>query len=284
DYAQMSTAPVVAKPFPAATPDSAGIVSRVESEVFVAPYNDLATAEPIVATHADELAAIIVEPLQRILPPRPEFLTGLRRLADRHEIPLIFDEVVTGFRLAYGGAQEYYGVIPDLAAYGKILGGGFSLGAVCGRETIMRQLDPRETGPDGLVLHGSTLDGNPVAAVAGLATLRELRQPGTYERLRRAGAILQTGLARAIEKSGLPGQVVGEAAVFGVIFTEGDVHDYRSSRSGSRERLQRFNEACLEGGVLKGEHKIYLSLVHTDEDVDRTLAVFEAALAELRAR
>jgi glutamate-1-semialdehyde 2,1-aminomutase len=281
DYALMSTSPDVAKPFPVAIPDSAGIVPRLESEVLVAPYNDLATTERIVATHADELAAIIVEPLQRIIPPVAEFLKSLRRLANRYEIPLIFDEVVTGFRLAYGGAQEYYGVIPDLAAYGKILGGGFSLGAVCGRENIMRQLDPRETRPGGLVVHGSTLDGNPIAAAAGLATLMELKRPGTYESLRLTGTTLQRGLARAIGKYGLTAQVVGEPVVFDVIFTEGDVLDYRSAHSGNRERLRRFNEECLKRGVLKGEHKIYMSLVHTNEDIDRTLAVFETALAEL---
>jgi glutamate-1-semialdehyde 2,1-aminomutase len=240
--------------------------------------------EPILAAHADELAGIIVEPLQRIIPPGADFLKGLRQLADRYEIPLVFDEVVTGFRLAYGGAQEYYGVIPDLAAYGKILGGGFSLGAVCGRERIMRQLDPHEAGPGGVVRHGSTLDGNPIAAAAGLATLMELKRPGTYERLRRSGSALQRGLARVIGRSGQPAQVVGDPVVFDVIFTDRDVSDYRSARTGNHEQLRRLNEECLKRGVLKGEHKIYMSLAHTEEDIDRTLAAFEAALAELPAR
>jgi glutamate-1-semialdehyde 2,1-aminomutase len=112
----------------------------------------------------------------------------------------------------------------------------------------------------------------------------ELKRPGTYERLRRSGTTLQSGLARAIGKSGLTAQVVGEPVVFDVIFTEGDVHDYRSAQTGNREQLRRFNEECLKGGVLKGEHKIYMSLVHTNEDIDRTLVVFEAALAALLAR
>jgi glutamate-1-semialdehyde 2,1-aminomutase len=275
--------PDTARPFPVATPDSAGILPELASEVLVAPYNDLTVAEPIIAAHADELAAIIVEPLQRIIPPGPEFLPGLRRLADQYGIPLIFDEVVTGFRLAYGGAQEYYGVIPDLAAYGKIIGGGFSLGAVCGREDIMRQLDPREARPGNLVIHGSSLDGNPIAAVAGLATLMELRRPGVYESLRRTGTALKSGLARAVEKAGVTAQVIGEPAVFDVIFTERAVRDYRSAQSESAAPLQRFNEECLERGVLKGARKIYLSLVHTKEDIDRTLLVFEAALAALAA-
>jgi glutamate-1-semialdehyde 2,1-aminomutase len=284
DSALMSTWPDLPKPFPVATPDSAGIVPRLEREILVAPYNDLNVVEPILAAHADELAGIIVEPLQRIIPPGADFLKGLRQLADRYEIPLVFDEVVTGFRLAYGGAQEYYGVIPDLAAYGKILGGGFSLGAVCGRERIMRQLDPHEAGPGGVVRHGSTLDGNPIAAAAGLATLMELKRPGTYERLRRSGSALQSGLARVIGRSGQPAQVVGDPVVFDVIFTDRDVSDYRSARTGNHEQLRRLNEECLKRGVLKGEHKIYMSLAHTEEDIDRTLAAFEAALAELPAR
>jgi glutamate-1-semialdehyde 2,1-aminomutase len=284
DYALMSTSPEIAKPFPMATPDSAGIVPRIESEVLVAPYNDLTVAESLVGMHAAEIAAIIVEPLQRIIPPEIEFLKGLRTMADRYHIPLIFDEVVTGFRLAYGGAQEYYGVIPDLAAYGKILGGGFSLGAVCGREALMRQLDAREAQPGARVIHGSTLDGNPIAAAAGLATLTELKRPGTFERLRRSGTVLQSGLIRAIEASGVTARVVGDPAVFDVIFTGGEVRDYRSAQAGERELLRRFNEECLSRGVLKGEHKIYLSLAHTTEDIHRTLAVFEEALAAVAGR
>src|SRR5438046_6563954 len=138
DYALMSVAPRSPKAFPAATPDSAGIPHVLEGEVLIAPYNDLATVEALLAVYADELAAVIVEPFQRLIPPQRGFLEGLRTLTRRHGIPLIFDEVVTGFRFAYGGAQEYYGVVPDLAAYGKIIGGGFPLAAVCGRREIMR--------------------------------------------------------------------------------------------------------------------------------------------------
>src|SRR5947199_5917856 len=133
DYALMSASPKSPKAFPAATADSAGIPHVLQGEVLIAPYNDLATVEALLAVYADELAAVIVEPFQRLIPPHRRFLEGLRTLTQRHGIPLIFDEVVTGFRFAYGGAQEYYGVVPDLAAYGKIIGGGFPLAAVCGR-------------------------------------------------------------------------------------------------------------------------------------------------------
>src|SRR5262245_64600820 len=132
DYAMMSSSPRSPKAFPAAVPDSAGIPHAIEAEVLVAPFNDLGTVEGIVAAHADELAAVIVEPFQRLVPPQPSFLQGLREITRRHGVLLVFDEVVTGFRLAYGGAQQYYGVVPDLAAVGKIVGGGFPLAAVCG--------------------------------------------------------------------------------------------------------------------------------------------------------
>ena len=143
--------------------------------------------------HADSLAAVIVEPFQRLLAPQPGFLPGLRALTTRYRIPLIFDEVVTGFRFAYGGAQEYYGVIPDLAALGKIIGGGFPLAAVCGREEIMKAFDPRLDGTPDFVAQVGTLNGNPVAAVAGLATLAELRKPGAYARLHQTGRTLRDG-------------------------------------------------------------------------------------------
>ena len=123
-------------------PDSSGIPHSLEAEVLIAPFNDLGTVEGIVAAHADELAAVIVEPFQRLIPPQPGFLKGLREITRRHGVLLVFDEVVTGFRLAYGGAQEYYDVVPDLAAVGKIVGGGFPLAAVCGSEELMRPFDP----------------------------------------------------------------------------------------------------------------------------------------------
>src|SRR5437868_4308608 len=141
DYALMSQTPKSPKAFPAPMPDSAGIPQAIEGEVLIAPYNDLATVEALLAVHADSLAAVIVEPFQRIIPPAEGFLQGLRRLTTRYEIPLIFDEVVTGFRFAYGGAQEMYGVTPDLASYGKIIGGGFPLAALAGRADIMSGFD-----------------------------------------------------------------------------------------------------------------------------------------------
>jgi glutamate-1-semialdehyde 2,1-aminomutase len=284
DYALMSSMPKSPKAFPAAMPDSAGIPHALEAEVLIAPYNDLATTEALLAVHANELAAVIVEPFQRLIPPRDGFLRGLRAATERHRIPLIFDEVVTGFRFAYGGAQEYYGVVPDLAAHGKIIGGGFPLAAVGGRREIMRCFDPRLEGTTEFVAQVGTLNGNPVAAVAGLATLAELRTPGAYNNLRRTGNALKDGLADLVKRAGIPAQVVGEPSCFDIFFTERPIVDYRSTLTSDTAHLKAFNQTCLRNGVLKGMHKIYVSLAHTEADIERTLEVFKTALAALPGR
>jgi len=280
DYALMSSTPKSPKAFPAAMPDSAGIPHVLEGEVLIAPYNDLATVEGLLAVHADSLAAVIVEPLQRVIPPREGFLGGLRRLTQRYGIPLIFDEVVTGFRFAYGGAQEYYGVTPDLAAFGKIIGGGFPLAAVAGRADIMKAFDPRVQGSGPFVSQVGTLNGNPVAAAAGLATLAVLRQPGVYERVRAVGGALMSGLADLVKRLGIVAQVVGHPTCFDIFFTDVPLVDYRATLTNDAARLRRFNDACLKNGILKGATKIYISCAHTEADIAQTLAIFEQALVE----
>ena len=162
--------------------------------MLVAPFNDLATVEGIVATHADELAAVIVEPFQRLIPPA-RLPAGPARDHAAHGILLVFDEVVTGFRLAYGGAQQYYGVVPDIACVGKIVGGGFPLAAVCASAELMQPFDPGQDGKGDFISQSGTLNGNPIAAVAGLATLAELRRPGADETFHGTGRRLMTGLA-----------------------------------------------------------------------------------------
>src|SRR5262249_7476452 len=282
DYALMSSTPKSPKAFPAAMPDSAGIPHVIEGEVLIAPYNDLATVEALLAVHADSLAAVIVEPLQRVIPPREGFLAGLRRLTERYGIPLIFDEVVTGFRFAYGGAQEHYGVTPDLAAFGKIIGGGFPLAAVAGRAQIMKAFDPRVQGSGPFVSQVGTLNGNPIAAAAGLASLAVLRQPGVYERVRAVGGALLSGLADLVKRLGIAAQVVGHPTCFDVFFTDVPIVDYRATLTNDAARLRRFNDACLKGGILKGSTKIYVSCAHTESDIAQTLAVFEQALVTVR--
>ncbi|HYE89937.1 MAG TPA: aspartate aminotransferase family protein [Terriglobales bacterium] len=278
DYALMSQTPRSPKAFPAPMPDSAGIPQAIEGEVLIAPYNDLATFEALLAVHADSLAAVIVEPFQRVIPPREGFLEGVRRITQRHGIPLIFDEVVTGFRFAYGGAQETYGVTPDLATFGKIIGGGFPLAAVAGRADIMQGFDPRTEGTGAYVSQSGTLNGNPIAAAAGLASLAELRKPGMYEGVRKIGGALMTGLADLAKKLGVTAQVVGHPTVFDIVFTDTPIVDYRATLTNDRAKLKRFNDACLKRGLLKGTSKVYVSCAHTEQDVERSLAIFKEAL------
>ncbi len=279
DYSLMSVEPRSPKAFPAPTPDSAGIPHAIQDHVLVAPFNDLAETDAIVAAHRQELAAVIVEPFQRLIAPQPAFLQGVREITRRHGIPLIFDEIVTGFRFAYGGAQEYYGVVPDLAALGKIIGGGFPLAAVAGRRDIMRHLAPDLGGSPDFVAQAGTLNGNPVAAAAGLATLAELRTPGAYARLFATGARLKDALSRAAHRAGVAAQVIGEAPVFEIYFTDRPITDYRATLTANPERHATFTRALLERGIVKASHKFYVSLAHGEAEVERTSEVFTDALA-----
>jgi glutamate-1-semialdehyde 2,1-aminomutase len=281
DYSMMSSTPRSPKAFPAPVPDSSGIPHAIGADVLIAPYNDLATVEGIVATHADELAAVIIEPFQRLIPPQPGFLQGLREITRRHGILLVFDEVVTGFRLAYGGAQQYYGVVPDIACVGKIVGGGFPLAAVCASADLMQPFDPARDGKGEFIAQSGTLNGNPIAAVAGLATLAELRKPGAYETLHGTGRRLMAGLAELAQKSGLPAQVVGEPVVFDILFTSEPVTDYRSLQRADGALARTFTTELIKRGVVKNTQKMYMSLAHTDADVAKTLQACEDALKVL---
>ncbi len=278
DYSLMSVAPRSPKAWPAPTPDSAGIPQAIQENVLIAPFNDLAETEAIIEAHREHLAAVIMEPFQRLIVPDRGFLQGVRDVTRRHGIPLIFDEIVTGFRFAYGGAQQYYGVVPDLCALGKIVGGGFPLAAVVGRRDIMRHLSQELEGTGEMVLQAGTLNGNPIAAAAGLATLGELRKPGTYERLFATGARLKGGLAQAAKKAGLTAQVAGEAPVFEIYFTDRPITDYRATLTADRALHAAFTQEMIRRGVVKAAAKFYVSLVHGDEEVRRTIQVFEQAL------
>jgi glutamate-1-semialdehyde 2,1-aminomutase len=271
DYALMSSSPSVPKDFPRAVPDSAGIPRVLENAVLIAPFNDLETTSALIERHRHELGGVIVEPFQRIIAPRPGFLQGLRDVTQRFAIPLIFDEVVTGFRLAWGGAQEYYGVVPDLAAFGKIIGGGYPLSAVVGRADMMEAFNPEREVSGDFIAQTGTLNGNPIAAVAGLATLQQLQTDGTYRQLFSTGHTLRQGLAELLKHYGIPGQVVGEDPLFDVVFTDEPVNDYRGVLTQNRELLQGFNAEVLKRGILKGNSKMYMSVAHTAADVEQTL-------------
>jgi glutamate-1-semialdehyde 2,1-aminomutase len=191
--------------------------------------------------------------------------------------------VVTGFRFAYGGAQEYYGVIPDLCTLGKVIGGGFPLAAIAGRAEIMSHFDRDRVGDDGFLMQVGTLSGNPVAAAAGLATLEILRRPGAYEGLFATGRELMSTLAGLLDRNGLMAQVTGEPPLFDVVFTGDPVRDYRGTLRGDAVMSRRFNALLRERGVLKGESKYYVSLAHTPEDIRHTCDAWASALEVLAA-
>ena len=281
DYALMSMSPSDPPDLPEPVPDSAGIPQSLRDEVLIAPFNDIESTTAIIESHHDKLGGVIVEPFQRNIPPVPGFLQGLRDVTRHYEVPLIFDEVVTGFRLAYGGAQEYYGVTPDLCSLGKVIGGGFPLAAVAGRDEIMSHFDPvaRDTG--GFMPQIGTLSGNPVAAAAGVATLQVLKREGTYERLFGTGEMLKKALQQVIDEAEAPAQMVGVPPLFDVLFTDAEITDYRSTLGNDKQKAARFNNLLLDRGVLKADWKFYLSTVHTQEDIDITIEAFTSALDEL---
>jgi glutamate-1-semialdehyde 2,1-aminomutase len=283
DYSLMSLAPKRPGNFPQPIPDSAGIPKSLRDEILVAPFNDLEVVASLVREHKDELAGVILEPLQRIIPPAPGFLEGLRRITAENGILLIFDEVVTGFRLAYGGAQEYYGVVPDLCTLGKVIGGGFPLAAIAGRADIMAHFDRGAVGDDGFMMQVGTLSGNPVAASAGLATLAVLKQPGAYARLFATGRELMGMLGELLKRHGIAAQVTGAPPLFDVVFSPEPVRNYRGTLRGDAEMLRRFNALLRQRGILKGEQKYYVSLAHTPADVRHTRDAWASAIETLAA-
>ncbi|MDE0347068.1 MAG: aminotransferase class III-fold pyridoxal phosphate-dependent enzyme [Boseongicola sp.] len=279
--AQMSLAPERPVNFPGAVPDSAGIPAGVASEVLIAPFNDPDYIRSLLAEWGDRVAGIIVEPLQRFIPPDPGYLQVLREEADRHGIVLIFDEIVTGFRLAYGGAQECYGVTPDIATLGKIIGGGFPLAAIAGRAKIMKHFDKSLAGPDGWLMQVGTLSGNPIAAAAGLKTLEILRRPGQYERLESLGKTVM-GLARdALDPTGIPYRLVGAPSLFEVVFTDRAVRNYRDVQAVDGARTASWNAALRDHGLFKPPGKAYCCLALDDDDLEVTKSAFEAAASQL---
>ena len=279
--AQMSLAPTEMRDFPQAVPDSAGIPGSVRDEVLVAPFNDLEYLGTLMAEHAGGLAAVMVEPLQRVVPAQPGFLGGVRALCDKHDVLLIFDEIVTGFRLAYGGAQARYGVVPDICSLGKVIGGGFPLAAVAGSADIMGHFDKHRVGAKGWLMQLGTLSGNPVAAVAGLKTMEILRRDGAYERLRETGAALQAMQTRALDEAGVTHRVVGDETLFDVLFTDRDVRNYRDTQAADAAMNATYNATLRKLGVFKSPGKLYPSLAIGPEDLALTERAVQAAAATL---
>ncbi len=281
DWALMSMAPKQPGNFPQAVSDTAGVPGSLKGEMLIAPFNDAETASAMIRDHAHELAGVIVEPLQRLIPPKPGFLQALRKATTDNGIPLIFDEIVTGFRFAYGGAQEYYGVVPDLCTLGKIVGGGFPLAAVAGRDDIMKHFDKSRVADDQFMPQIGTLSGNPVAAVAGLATLDILRRPGTYERVFETGRILMNALQGIMDDARIPARVIGEPPMFEVFFTDEKIENYRDVLRADDKMLARFNALLIERGILKGGTKYYVSIAHGKSEINETIAAWRSAIKAL---
>jgi glutamate-1-semialdehyde 2,1-aminomutase len=278
--AQMSLAPSVRINFPQAVPDSAGIPQSVADEMLISPYNDLAAVEALLIENKN-IAAIIVEPLQRIIPAAPGYLQGLRDLCDKFSVLLIFDEIVTGFRLAYGGAQERYGVTPDICTLGKIIGGGFPLAALGASTEIMQHFDKSIVGGDRWLMQLGTLSGNPIAAAAGLKTMEVLNREGSYDQLRNTGRALQDMQRSALDAVGIPYQICGDETLFDIFFTTRQCRDYRSAEHDDPTRNVTYNATLRQHGVFKSPGKLYPSLAITPNDLDHTKAAVEHAVRSI---
>lgn len=262
-------------------PDSAGVPPSATSDTIVVPYNDPGGLEDAFGEAGNRIACVIVEPVAAnmgLVPPAPGFLSGLRDLCDRHGALLIFDEVITGFRLAYGGAQQVLGERPDLTCLGKVIGGGFPCAAFGGRAEVMEHLAP--VGP---VYQAGTLSGNPVAVAAGAAALTLAKQEDPYTPLARAAERLTDGLKDVFEDAGVPNQINRAESLFSVFFSERPVLDYAGARSADHRVYAGFFKAMLDGGVYlppSGYEAWFLSTAHDETDIDRTL---EAASKALRS-
>lgn len=284
DYSLWGTVPSQPSDYPRARADSTGIPPMIGGEVLVAPFNDAARAVEIIEQHASELACVLVEPLQRVLVPRPEFLAAVREVTRRHGIVLVFDEIVTGFRIAWGGAQERYGVEPDLATYGKAMAGGLPMACLAGRAEYLAPLDARRTERTNLAWASGTLNGNPISASAGLAALDVLSQPGVYEHLHRIGGRLRRGIEESGRRHGFPTQALGEDAVFGVRFMENaDPQSWIDLQAHDRALGLKWGVELLKRGLLVNPNeKFYISIAHTEADVDRTLEICDEAFAAVK--
>lgn len=259
-------------------PDSPGVPQGYAQNTLIARYNNLSSVEGLFAAHED-IAAVIVEPVAAnmgVVPPQPGFLEGLRDLTRKAGSLMIFDEVITGFRLAYGGAQGLYGVTPDLTCLGKIIGGGLPVGAYGGRADIMGMM-----APSGPVYQAGTLSGNPLAMIAGIETLRALNQNDTYSELERKASLLENGFTRAAAKSNTPVQLSRVGSIMTVFFSSEPVTDYESATRSDTERFAKFHGKLLEQGIYwppSQYEAAFVSLAHKDEDIEATIEAMRKAL------
>lgn len=264
-------------------PDSPGVPKSATAATLTAPYNDLEAVKQLFAENPNDIAGVILEPVvgnSGFILPDAGFLEGLREITKEYGSLLIFDEVMTGFRIAYGGAQEKFGVTPDLTTMGKVIGGGLPVGAYGGRADIMSMVAP--AGP---MYQAGTLSGNPLAMTAGIETLKILQQPGTYEQLDRITTKLAEGLLTVAKETGHVACGGHLSAMFGLFFTAGPVHNFEDAKLSDTEKFAKFHRGMLEHGVYLAPSQYeagFTSLAHTDADVDATLAAARTVLSEIK--
>jgi glutamate-1-semialdehyde 2,1-aminomutase len=263
-------------------PDSPGVPKSTTANTLNAPYNDLEAVKQLFDENPGETAGVILEPVvgnAGFIAPDAGFLEGLRVITQEHGALLVFDEVMTGFRIAYGGAQEKFGVTPDLTTMGKVIGGGLPVGAYGGRKDIMQMVAP--AGP---MYQAGTLSGNPLAMTAGIKTLELLQRPGTYEQLDQITKKLATGMLQVAQDTGhtaCGGQI---SAMFGFFFTAGPVHNYDDAKKSDTAKFGRFHRGMLERGIYLAPSQFeagFTSLAHTEADIDRTLEAARAVMSSL---
>ena len=263
-------------------PDSPGVPADFAKHTLTAPYNDLRAVKALVEAHAKDLACIVVEPVagnMGVVPPSPEFLPALRELTRACGALLVFDEVITGFRVHYGGAQTRFGVMPDLTCLGKIIGGGLPVGAYGGRREIMQMIAP--AGP---VYQAGTLSGNPLAVTAGIETLKALKASGIYKKLEARSAALAEGLGKAAKQAGVPFTQTRVGSMLGGFFTDHPVTDYASAKRSDQQRYAKFFRGMLERGVYFAPSQFeaaFVSTAHSDADIKKTVAAAQAVFKTL---
>jgi glutamate-1-semialdehyde 2,1-aminomutase len=263
-------------------PDSPGVPAGYAQNTLTAPYNDLDAVGQLIQQYKGEIAAVILEPVAAnmgVVHPQKGFLEGLRKITSETGALLIFDEVITGFRMAYGGAQSVFGIKPDLTCLGKIIGGGLPVGAYGGRREIMHLMAPQ-----GPVYQAGTLSGNPLAMTAGIETLRLLYQPGTYEQLEKRASSLEKAIVKSAKAHGVHLRVARAASLMTVFFTQGPVTDYDSAKKSDTTLFARFFHGLLDEGIYWPPSQFeaaFISLAHSKEDIDQTAGAIDRAFASL---
>jgi glutamate-1-semialdehyde 2,1-aminomutase len=254
-------------------PDSPGVPADFAKHTLTAEYNDLNSVKQLITENKGQVACIILEPVagnMGTVPPKPGFLEGLRELCTNEGIILIFDEVMSGFRVAYGGAQSLYGVTPDMTTLGKIIGGGLPVGAFGGKREIMEKLSP-----SGGIYQAGTLSGNPLAMTAGIETLKLLKAPGFYDKLEQKSAMLAAGIAQAAKSAGYPLYSTRVGSMFCAFFTKGEVHDWPTASACDTKAFAKYFLGMLDEGIYLAPSQFetaFMSIAHTEEDIEKTIA------------